>query len=220
MKKYICIFVIAAICASMMFLVSCDSKEENADMEEINKIITNMYDISELIDYFDGNNANESVINGMSQNLSFNDVNQFFPIEVIRPNGYSVYSVKQGGYFYVFWSKAYISNSDVIKSDLFVYFTAYLPSTKDLSIFDSLKVGISTAEDVKMIDPSFELMFLRSSGIFSYSFLNDEDLLEIEYISEDEVDGYDDLIVKEIKVISRKDAPSRYSSILSMDLPG
>ena len=117
-------------------------------------------------------------------------------------------------------SKAYISNSDVIKSDLFVYFTAYLPSTKDLSIFDSLKVGISTAEDVKMIDPSFELMFLRSSGIFSYSFLNDEDLLEIEYISEDEVDGYDDLIVKEIKVISRKDAPSRYSSILSMDLPG
>ena len=234
MKKYICIFVIAAICASIMFIVSCGNNKEGNDMNEIffdkyvtddskklENILTREYNVNELKSFFEGNSSNENMGFGLTTSeLLFGEVNRQYPIEIIRSRGYSVYRVSQGGYFYVFWIKPVATNISQTDEEPLVYFSAYLSSSTVPIIFDSLKVGISTAEDVKMIDPSFELMFLRSNGIFSYSFLNDEDLLEIEYISEDEVDGYDDLIVKEIKVIPRKDAPSRYSSILSMDLPG
>jgi len=43
-----------------------------------------------------------------------------------------------------------------------VYFTAYFTLLKNASEFDSIKEGISTAEDVSLIDPSFELNFTMS----------------------------------------------------------
>lgn len=223
MKKYICILVLISICVSTVLLVSCRSKGSNNEMNEIltlESVLTKEYDISEIRSYFEDKNANEPTnFDGTSQNLHFNDVNQHFPVEVIRPGGYTVYAISQGGYYYVFWSEFHTTDDNLVNDNSFVYFTAYLPSLKELSVFESLKVGISTAEDVKAIDSSFELSFLMSSGIFSYSFLNDESILEIEYDVEKELEEYDDLIVKKITVISRSTAPSRYSSILTIDLP-
>lgn len=223
MKKHVYIMIIVGIFLSVLFLTSCADKGDNSEMNEIltlDSVLTKEYDLSNLKNYFEGRNANEiAAFGGESQNLHFNDVNNCFPVEVIRPEGYSVYAVSQGGYYYVFWSKFNTNYDNLINDNAFVYFTAYLPSSKDLSAFESLKVGVSTAEDVKAIDSSFELSFLMSSGIFSYSFLNDENILEIEYAVQKECNEYDDLIVKKITVIPRKSAPSRYSSILSKDLP-
>ena len=100
-----------------------------------------------------------------------------------------------------------------------MYFSAYLPSVVSSDLFDTLTPGISTAEDVRKIDPSFELSFLSSNGIFSYSYINDETVLQIEYSQHGNVDGYDDLIVKEKKIVARASAPTRYSVLLSGDLP-
>lgn len=53
---------------------------------------------------------------------------------------------------------------EVIRTD--GYFTAYISSSVGQEAFDSLEKGISTAQDVKAIDPSFELSFLISNGIY------------------------------------------------------
>ena len=100
-----------------------------------------------------------------------------------------------------------------------MYFSAYLASDISPDLFDSLTPGISTAEDVQRIDPSFELSFLNSNGIFSYSYINDETILQIEYAYQENIDGYDDLIVKEKMIVARDSAPTRYSALLLSDLP-
>ena len=100
-----------------------------------------------------------------------------------------------------------------------MYFSAYLISDISPDLFDSVTPGISTAEDIRKIDPSFELSFLNSNGTFSYSYLNDGSVLQIEYAPQGNVDGYDDLIVKEKMIVARTSAPTRYSALLSGDLP-
>lgn len=232
MKKSMRIRLFAGICVAMLLFVACGDQKDEADRSifcygyvtndsvALKNALTRDYDLDDLKTFFRGNNANEnSAFNSSTSELSFSEVNQNFPIEVIRSDGYSVYRVVQGGYFYVFWIKPYSTNLDQTNHEPIVYFSAYLSSSRSSAIFDSLKPGESSAADVKRIDQFSELSFLRSSGTFSYSFLNDETILQIEYINQGELNGYDDLIVKEITVISRNDAPSSYSSILSMDLP-
>lgn len=217
MKK--CIGIINTMCILMLILVACNSKEDKADINELDTILTKKYDISELMDYFGGRNGNESVFSNRLQPLDFNDVNQHFPIEVVRPEGYSVYAVNQGGYFYVFWSTHLENGNNRADYNPFVYFSAYLSAPKELLMFESLKAGTSTAKEVKAIDPAFELQFMMSSGLFSYSILNEKSALQIEYVSTSEFEEYDDLIVKNVKVISRGKAPAEYSSILAQDFP-
>ena len=189
------------------------------DSKPLCDCLTREYDLNELINFFNCCSMNENIVfNTTSQFLSFSDVNKCYPIEAVRTNGYSVYKVSQGGYFYVFWveSLAAVHQSN---SEPYVYFSAYLASDISADRFDSLTIGTSTAEDVKKIDPSFELSFLSSSGIFSYSYINDETILQIEYAYQENIDGYDDLIVKDIAIVARASAPTKYSALLSSDLP-
>lgn len=60
---------------------------------------------------------------------------------------------------------------------------------------------------------------LNSNGTFSYSYLNDGSVLQIEYAPQGNADGYDGLIVKEKIIVARASAPTRYSALLSGDLP-
>lgn len=237
MKKYKCNLLIVAVCTLMIFFTSCDSRESETDMDNIffdkyvtddsgdlENILTKEYDLNDLSSFFEGSNANENMLFDVAI-LSFSEVNQHFPVEVIRTGGYSVYKVKQGGYFYVFWVDTFTDYVSQAKNEPSVYFSAYLPSELSTSIFDSLIIGVSTADDVKKIDPFFELSFLSSSGIFSYSYLDNDTILQIEYVYQGKASGYDDLIVyddlvvKEKVIVPRNSVPSRYSSILSSDIP-
>lgn len=220
-------------CVVVLLLASCGNKKDESDMNNsffneyvmddtktLESNLTKEYDLNELLSFFRDSNANESIGFGSTiSTLKFSEVNYRFPVEILRTGGYSVYRVIQGGYFYVFWIKPFATGTNQSNSEPSVYFSAYLSSDISPDLFDSLTAGVSTAEDVKRIDPGFELSFLNSNGIFSYSYINDETILQIEYAYQEKIDGYDDLIVKEKMIVSRNSAPTRYSAILSSDLP-
>ena len=233
MKKYMytCLFV--ALCVMAMLSASCGNKKGESGMNDIffNEYVmddvktlecnlTKEYDLNELRSFFKGCNANESIgFGATTSTLMFSEVNCRYPVEILRTGGYSVYRVSQGGYFYVFWAKPFVADTKQSNSEPSVYFSAYLSSDISLALFDTLTPGISTAEDVKRIDPSFELSFLNSNGIFSYSYIDAETILQIEYAYQENIDGYDDLIVKEKMVVARDSVPARYSALLSSDTP-
>ena len=233
MKKYMCICLFIVSCVVILLFASCGNKKDESDMSDIffNEYVTDdiktlesnltkEYDLNELRSFFKGSNANESIGFGSTVSaLRFSEVNYRYPVEILRTGGYSVYRVSQGGYFYVFWIKPFATGTSQSNSEPSVYFSAYLSSDISPDLFDSLTPGISTAEDVQRIDPSFELSFLNSNGIFSYSYINDETILQIEYAYQENIDGYDDLIVKEKMIVARDSAPTRYSALLLSDLP-
>lgn len=227
------IYLTIAICVVLLLFASCGIEKEENNMNDIlfNEYVmddtktlegnlTKEYDLNELRSFFRGSNANESIGFGSTISpLLFSEVNDRYPVEILRTGGYSVYRVSQGGYFYVFWIEPFTTGTSQSNSEPSVYFSAYLSSNISTDLFDSLTLGNSTAEDVQRIDPSFELSFLNSNGIFSYSYINDETILQIEYAYQENLDGYDDLIVKEKMIIARDSAPTRYSALLSSDLP-
>ena len=231
MKKYICLLVL--VCFETLLFASCFEREDTSQMGNIffdeylmddsvtlESNLTREYDLNDLKSFFEGANVNESsVFESNISALTISKVNDMYPIEILRTSGYSVYRVTQGGYFYVFWIKPFDKVASQSSGEPSVYFSAYLSSTRHPNLFDSLTPGISTAEDVKRIDPFFELSFLMSSGIFSYSYINDETVLQIEYAYPENIEEYADLIIKEKTIVARTDVPTRYSAILSSDLP-
>lgn len=190
------------------------------DTKTLESALTKEYDLNELRLFFKDSRANENGVLGSAKPaLMFREVDHRYPVEILRTGGYSVYRVRQGGYFYVFWVTPLVGDADRSNGEPSVYFSAYLASDISPDLFDSVTPGISTAEDIRKIDPSFELSFLISNGTFSYSYLNDGSVLQIEYAPQGNVDGYDDLIVKEKMIVARASAPTRYSALLSSDLP-
>ena len=232
MKQHARICLIVLLFVSTLLVASCENKKgkdgmndmflngyAKDDSEPLEKCLTKEYELNELKEFFEGKNANENtVFCSVASELTFSEVNQRYPVEIFRTSGYTVYKVSQGGYYYVFWIDTFATDKK-LNSEPRVYFSAYLPSSISHSLFDSLTPGVSTAEDVKKLDPSFELSFLLSSGIFSYSYLNDETILQVKYAHQEKIDEYSDLIVREWIVVPRESVPSRYSVILPIDIP-
>lgn len=195
------------------------------DSKALSDSLTNAYSLQELRTFFSDCSVNEDIGFGKSDNVTtftISEVNQQFPIEVLRTNGYTVYRVDEGGYFYVFWSESFSADSDAENPERLepiVYFTAYLSSPMETDAFDVLEDGVSTAQDVYLIDESFELSFLVSNGIYSYSILDDNSIMQIEYISGSEIKDRNDLTVKGKTVCPRETVQSSLASILSEDLP-
>lgn len=192
------------------------------DSKSIADSLTKEYSIKELKDFFGQTSANERLLFDGKDNdksLTIIDVNEKFPIEILRKNGYTVYKVKEGGYFYVFWWSAYDFSDHKFLSDASVYFTAHLTSLKKAEDFDSLKIGVSTAQDVAEIDPAMELNFLMSSITPSYSLLEDGRIIEICYSLKDNATSRSDMIVEKMEILSKDNSPSKLAVILQKDLP-
>ncbi len=183
------------------------------DGESIGNILTTQYSIVDLIGFFGlGNRKDDNQITG---NMGIDSVNRQFPIEVIRCDGlYSMYKVSEDGFFYVFWSTPIDERVEPS-----VIFTSYLSGNENPNRFSELEIGIHTAEDVKMIDPAFDLSLLLSWGICSYSYVNQDCLLAIEYEVNDQLFDYQHLVISNISVIDRDKAPSKYRLIFPQDLP-
>ena len=217
-----------ALCVMSVSFTSCKNGSDENNMinnewlPDDTKSLDDLtaYDFNELSSFFEGYNANECIGFGTcGKTLKFSEVNKRYPIQILRTKGYSVYKVIQGGYFYVFWVTPFSTSTGEPNEEASVYFTAYLPINTSPDLFDCITTGVSTARDVKAIDPYFELCFLMSSGIFSYSYIDEDTILEIEYAYDDSINEYDDLVVKEKKIVSRDSVSSRYSSILPSDIP-
>ena len=186
---------------------------EHSNMET--DLSENLYDILQLQSYFQNGHMNEPEgFNEENQTIGFNEANAAFPNAVKKNDKYFAYDVVQGGRFYVFWISPLEGNAEKT-----VYFSAYVKSDVDASVFDSLKIGESTAEDVKELDPDFECVSFLSNAIYSYSYLNEKELIEIRYTTKDQLSSYHDLIVEEIKIIPREYSASVFGEIQTADLP-
>ncbi len=231
--------VIVMIVTGSILFYSCKEEPEintnvlkkyNADNAGyIDDIVTKSYGIEELRSFFGTVFRNDRVMYGRSGNdrsLTTDDVNAEFPIECMRRKGYCVYKVAEGGYYYVFRDTSGDNLSSVSSTDTAgkadTYFAVYLNSDSALSEddFASVKEGVSTAEDVQRIDHSFELSFLTSGGVVSYSLMKDGSALEISYKCSDPLTAYSDMTVVSKKTITREDnVHSVLLKILEKDLP-
>lgn len=237
MKKK-CLVLLVILTVTYPFFNACKNKEFNDmntaeefvpgfianDSKEITDILTKEYTLQELKSFFGEVSSNENLALGENRSekvLSITDVHQKFPIECLRRNGYSVYKVQEGGYYYVFWVKTSnpLPGTQTFQPDqATVYFTAYISSLKKASDFDLIREGKSTAEDVSRVDPAFELSFLMSNRTPSYSLLEDGTVMEICYIWNGNLKSRSDLIVYRKKIISKEQSASLLASILPKDL--
>ena len=186
------------------------------DSEALEDIIHTEYHLDNLVSFF-GLGSSYKLVNSSEERkrLTISIVNNLFPIEIIRSNKYSVYKVIEGGLFFVFW--AIPIN---VKEEPIVDFTAYISDKKDPSLFDKLIVGVNSAYDVRNIDPNSEMQLRLSRGIYSYSYVDKETLVEIMYCTNSEkADDLNHYIISRISVVRRENAPSYYRLILSKDLP-
>jgi len=200
--------------------------------------ITQEYDLEELQAFFERNK--ELWLFGPWEDkwpLYYDEVIQSYPPEICRSNPdnsdivqYSVYKVRQGGYYYVFWHWLVNDLEQRERGNPEVYMTTYINEERDPLLFDSLIPGVSTAKDVETIDPFF---FYDETCEFTSSYLDDKTLLVIWYQTDVKtVKNYDELIVKEIDVIPvtygtgpfiTEEGYAYYSRILAIresDLPG
>lgn len=235
--KYFRILVCAFVALVALSLTACQKGAEmnlpvdsgnvvTGDSESLSNILTKEYSVRELRDFFGEVSLNESSVFGTEPDhlaLTMADVNEKYPIECLRENGYSVYKVKEGGYFYVFWVNTFDPLSEQgIKAEndsAVPYFTAYLSSLKSASDFDVIKEGVSTAADVAKIDPAFELEFILSNETVSYSLLGNGFIMEVCYRYDGNLNSRNDLNVKSMQIVSKDDCASRLAAILEMDLP-
>lgn len=235
--KHFQILVCAFVALVALSLTACQKGAEmnlsddsgnvvTGDSEPLSNILTREYSVQELRDFFGEVSLNESSVFGTEPDhlaLTMADVNEKYPIECLRKNGYSVYKVKEGGYFYVFWVNTFDPLSEQgIKAEndsAVPYFTAYLSSLKSASDFDAIKEGVSTAADVAKIDPAFELEFILSNETVSYSLLGNGFIMEVCYRYDGNLNSRNDLIVKSMQIVSKDDCASRLAAILEMDLP-
>lgn len=224
--------MIISIAVIISLFLSCNGVDEYAGLnanayyedfvfdDEINlsEALTKQYDIDDLKIFFKDSNVCPHFINH-KKILYIDEVNNAFPIEIIRSGQYSVYKVKQGGCFYVFWEKSYIDSVNDIWKPM-VFFTAYISEMPNRNEFESIISGISTAQDVYEIDPAFDIVDYLSSGFFSYSLLNENQLMEIEYEHEGHLTSFEDLVVKSIEVVPRNsiNIATRFKAILQDDI--
>ena len=196
------------------------------DSKPLSQMLTTDYSLQELKNYFGELSPNEVNIfcsNNNTTEMSIRKVNQDYPVECIRSAGYSVYKIREGGYYYVFWTKPIDSFSEqgAIQEadDAYVYCTAYLSSLKKEVDFDSIVEGVSTADDVSNIDSGIEFVFNLSSKTPSYCLLDDGNIMEVCYVWDGDLNSRRDLVVESKTIISKDMCPSRLASILPSDLP-
>ena len=221
---------IISICICFLLLGAC-SQQPKYTIDKPDDLLTQTYDIDELNKYIKNKNATNLRAADFEDFLYYEELNSKFPVELIRYGGnlpYTVYKVNQGGYYYVFWSWAYPKEleGEIDKSSkeyMCVYFSAYINEGKSKSAFNSLEIGISTAEDVKNIDPYVEFVSLSGRGFLSYSWLNPKEIIEITYSykeSEDPnkpYDPYKSQVVKEVNIIPIEKAASCYRLIVKQE---
>jgi len=155
--------------------------------------------------------------------LSLGFVEVFCPIEVLRENEgvlYTVYKIKEGGYWYLFWDIA--GDYDVISCEMtsiypYVASVIYLKECKDARAFNALKIGQSTLKEVLEIDPYLEWDDLGSYATYSYSILNKDMMAVVQYV--DGASKKEDNLIELIFFVNRTDWYCYSSGILDCDLP-
>lgn len=221
MKKTLCI-ILAFIFSAFVF-VGCQKEPDKPRETRLSTFdFQNEYSITELEDFFGELPLEEQQIYNKdgARWITQTETLEKFPAEYSgKPRDwpinssfdYVIYKVKEGGYYYVFFS-------GVTPEETYVGFTAHLTKLCKKSDFRSIKAGKSTAADVAKIDPAMEMTFMMSSGIYSTSLLEGGKVFFVKYKHSDK--GYtsrNDLVVE--KTFVNEDFAGCWSGVSLEDLP-
>ena len=229
-KTVLCAILLFAVLLPTVTACSGDIALKAYENPVLDRMLTAEYSLQELDDFIRPGHTNIPSYLVENQILFYDEVDSRFPIEILQHyeddgmiTDYTVYKVLEGGYYYVFWRRAYEQAADdtnsIDKNDpgvFCVHFSTYISAPKNISEFKSLKPGVSTIVDVQKLDPYFEVASL-SSGLFTHSHLDPGHVLEIEYSAPYE--SYEKLVIKSIAVVPIEKATSLYRCILKEDLP-
>ena len=145
-----------------------------------------------------------------------NYINSIFTIQLYKKRkpglSYSVYKVKEGGYYYIFYG------TDYDEQELYITEKYYMNKFKTEKDFESIKEG-NTIYDVLEIEPQIIFGNHYGSGPKSFNILDDDKVLMISYEFKIKiVDGKEVYYVKNKEVYDRKDTYI-LGSILDEDMP-
>lgn len=195
--------------------------DEALKFPSLTSLLTEQYSLSELEDFFLEKEKSSAAPCIQTKNWSRSEVANRFPIGADRPEGYTVFRVAEGGYYYVFWRDwdGYdLIFPDSAEEEPTVQTRLYLRKTSSEE-FSSIKENVSTAADVEKIDPYGDF-FLSSSGeLSSTHFLDQNHVVNFDYIT----DATDPLgqrnIVKNIYHLDPPFKTTRINAIRKYDLP-
>lgn len=151
----------------------------------LNEMDLNEYSITDLEDYFKYDFTQEKKVFSkeifpMVDRYLINLVDRKFKIQCLRKtryNYYTVYKVKEGGKYFVFWSQG-------DDGTVYVERTFYIKGLNANGDFRKIKEKRSSYKDVLNVDTNTDLDLRSSLGRFSYSVLADGRLLKISYVLE------------------------------------
>lgn len=172
----------------------------------LKQLLTKEYELSEFQLFFGNDAATGGFIQEYAdiQYHSSYDILEKFPIECLRYKSntyYSVYKIKNGGYYYIIWNG---SQSIPINGDLTVLMAMCVNTPPSLATFRKLiKRNKTTVGEILDAAPETVMDFMASSGPYSYSLLEDMRVLIIRYCIEDSKEiTRDHLIVKDFDIVS------------------
>lgn len=173
MKKILCILAAVAACVAISAVLILKQKEKNIsftvnNFDSVDSLCTKKYSISDLREFADKYSPSKTFFSAEKNNAecTYSMMNKRFPTQCIRAaeNLYSVYKVKEGGLYYVFWN--------VRKDGMPVIAeTLYIDSLRSQSDFASIKVGESTYADVSKISSENELRQVSTESLCSITLL-------------------------------------------------
>lgn len=203
----------------------------------LENILTTEYSLEELEAYFGryyislrlyNKNINlDEAILPSGYGFSWEAINSNFPVECLRYNQnyfYSVYKVKEGGLFYVFWNvdRKSMPNEYLDENRPPVAMTASFYLKELASVYDfKIAKGFTTAYDVFKMDTQMEMETWHL--VYSYNLLDNGKVLSIMYerpqypknlnpsLSDYKVTYYD--------IKPKEQCSSCLASILEKDLP-
>lgn len=197
--------------------------------KSLEDLLTTEYSLEELEKYF-GKNASlgagivKEASRDLSKSYSWDEVNSKFPVECLRYNictHYSVYKVKEGGFFYVIWMvldkstpKEILDENELIRA----YYSIYIDELASIDDFKPLR-KLLTARDVFERDAQMEIIFgYGFGGARSYNLLDSGEVLVIRY-EKTKIEQLSDLKVDEYEILPKEVVSSALSNIFDKDLP-
>lgn len=196
------------------------------------ELLTAEYELKELYDFFGENICHgDRMLDPYSEEASsltwhtWDEVNARYPVQCLRRHWnthYSVYKVKNGGLFYVFWDVP-IKGLEYMYSSLAIstYTSVYIDQLSTASSFVSILEDQSTASDVAEIDPCMDLDLLGSTPR-SYSLMKNNQVMVFNYSISNRERNFarmDELIVDYCEIVSKDNANSETAAIFARDLP-